>query len=161
MIDLWDNYPIQNPHFDAIWNWFKLKVESGEFVISKIAFNEIKDKILFEKITEDIPEANKFIDILDNFIVYEQTEQELIIALTIKQSLEIEEDNYGKGVGYNDLCIIANSKATNTILINNEGIQNIKPKEKRSYKIPAVCNMPEVGVTSINLVELLHNNHLW
>jgi predicted nucleic acid-binding protein len=161
MIDLWVNYPIQNPHFDAIWDWFALRVENEDFVISAVVFKEIEDMILYGKVTDRIPEASKFISILNNFKVYEQTKQELMIALEIKQLLEIEEYNYGKGVGYNDLCIIANAKAINTILINNEAVQNTKPVEKKSYKIPAVCGMPEVGVTSLNLVELLNNNHLW
>lgn len=45
MIHAWDNYPIENPLFESLWDWMGEKVQSQEFVISKIAFDEVAHKI--------------------------------------------------------------------------------------------------------------------
>lgn len=44
MILAWDNYPIENPHFESLWQWLAEQFESGEFVISKVAFDELAIK---------------------------------------------------------------------------------------------------------------------
>ncbi len=78
--------------------------------------------------------------------------------------MEIEEDNYhGKGVGENDLLIIASAKRNNSILVTNEERQGdaTKIKIKAKFKIPAVCNLGEVNIKNINLAELLHLDSLW
>lgn len=45
MIYLWDNYPIQNPNFDSMWQWFFGQVAQENFVISDVAIKEVKQKI--------------------------------------------------------------------------------------------------------------------
>jgi hypothetical protein len=47
MIYLWDNYPIQNPNFDSMWQWFFGQVVQENFVISDVAIKEVKQKIWY------------------------------------------------------------------------------------------------------------------
>jgi hypothetical protein len=162
IIDLWVNYPIQNPHFKPIWGWFYTQVKNEKFVISETALKEVKAHILYDKLEKNNPESKKFIDILDDFIIQGNSRESLRFVMKVKKLLNIEEENYGKGVGENDLYIIANAKIYNTILVNNENIQfNPLPIKKFNYKIPAVCGMTEIGVKSINLVDLLNIKDLW
>jgi len=79
----------------------------------------------------------------------------LLMAQEIKTLLGIVEEQYTKGVGENDLFIIAMAKETSTILVSEESRQNNLPALKSNYKIPAVCNMQEVQVECINFLELL------
>ena len=161
---MWDNYPIQNPHFNSIWKWFEKNVENEKFVISDVALEEVKQKVLYDSLKADVPESELFIEILDKILVDQKSVVDLKTIGKIKNLLEIEEDNYHSNVvGENDLFIVAIAKRTNSILVTNEGrqldIQKIKVKGK--YKIPAVCNLSEVQVDNINLTELLHLNTLW
>jgi len=87
--------------------------------------------------------------------VYPLTPKSLLTAQQIKTLLGIVEERYTKGVGENDLLIIAIAKETSTTLVSEEARQNNLPSLKSNYKIPAVCEMSEVGVTCISFVELL------
>ncbi len=93
--------------------------------------------------------------------VYKKEVSDLTEAQSIKSLIEIEDDNYGEGVGENDIFIVAISKRTSSVLVCNEKRQPNLPINKSKYKIPAVCNLPEVAVKNINLTELLHNSSLW
>lgn len=163
IVDLWDNYPIQNPHFKPVWDWFNIQVKQENFVISETALKEVKGKVLFNKIIDKIPESSFFIEILDSIKVCDRVTDDLNTVQQIRALLGIQEDNYGTGVGENDLFIIANAKRNRHILVNNEkrqpNPQNIQNKTK--YKIPAVCNLDKVNVENINLTELLHLDALW
>lgn len=163
IVDLWDNYPIQNPHFKSVWDWFDIQVKQENFVISKTALKEVKARVIFDKITEKIPESSFFIEILDSIKVYDKAIDDLDAVQKIKALLVIQEDDYGTGVGENDLFIIANAKRNEHILVSNEKRQP-NPKNitnKANYKIPAVCSLDEVNVENINLTELLYLDALW
>lgn len=145
MIHAWDNYPPENPHFDSLWDWFSEKVQSKEFVISKIAFEEVAHKI---------PECGHWLK--DNDIkIYNLTPTSLLIAKDIKELLDITEEQYTKGVGENDLFIIAIAQETVTVLVTEEGRQSVLPTLKSNYKIPAVCSLDEVDVDCCNFLNLL------
>lgn len=161
LVDLWDNYPIQNPVFENLWSKFTENVANEIFVISDVAIKEVRDKILYEKITQDIPKSVDFTNALNKIKVIKKENVDLVTAQEIKNLLEIEEDNYGEGVGENDIFIIAIAKRTQTILVNSEAKQPKPPKKKSKYRIPAVCNLSDVKVKNINLVELLHKQNLW
>jgi len=146
IIHAWDNYPPANPHFDSLWQWLAKQIKNKQFGISEKALDEISRKI---------PECGQWLK--DNNIeIYPLTAWALSTAQQIKTFLDIEEENYhAKGVGENDLFIIAIAKEKKTILINNEAQQNKLPQLKSKYKIPAVCDMPEVNVKCISFIELL------
>jgi len=145
MIHAWDNYPPKNPHFNSLWDWVAEQIENKVFSISKKALEEVAHKI---------PECGEWLN-NHTIQVFALTPPALLTAQRIKNLLGIEEENYTKGVGENDLFIIAIAKETNTILISEEGIQNKLPQLKSNYKIPAVCAMLEVNVQCISFVELL------
>jgi len=163
IIDLWDNYPIKNPCFKPVWDWFYTQVEQGKFVISKIALQEVEGKILFNGITNKIPESSLFIGILGKIKVHDKTIDDLHTVQKIKVLLGIQESDYGAGVGENDLFIIANAKRHKHVLVTNEKRQpNPQDMQNKSkYKIPVVCNLSEVSVENINLTELLNLDALW
>lgn len=146
MIHAWDNYPPSNPHFNSLWEWIAEQIENKDFSISKKALEEVSHKI---------PECGQWLQ-EHNIQVFALTPSALQTAQSIKTSLGIEEEKYhAKGVGENDLLIIAIAKETRTILISNEAVQNPNPQLKPKFKIPAVCDMPEVRVRCISFVELL------
>lgn len=145
MIHVWDNYPPENPHFDSLWKWIEKQINDEQFSISKKALDEVSHKI---------PECGIWLK-NNNILTFPLTASALLMAQQIKIILGIEEENYTKGVGENDLFIVAIAKETQTTLISEEGRQNKLPQLKSNYKIPAVCNMQEVNVKCVSFIELL------
>jgi predicted nucleic acid-binding protein len=146
MIHVWDNYPPSNLNFNSLWTWIAEQIENKDFSISKKALEEVGHKV---------PECGQWLR-EHNIQEFALTSLALKTAQSIKISLNIEEEKYGKkGVGENDLFIIAIAKETNTTLISEESKQNKLPKLKSGYKIPAVCALPDVAVQCISFVELL------
>lgn len=145
IIHAWDNYPIENVHFESLWDWFAINVRKKEFVISKKAFEEVSHKI---------PECGKWLKD-HNIEMLNLTPTSLLIAKNIKESLGIVEEQYTKGVGENDLFIIAIAKETKTTLVSEEGRQADLPALKSNYKIPAVCSVDKIGVDCCNFLSLL------
>jgi hypothetical protein len=151
IILLWDNYPVSNKIFKDLWSKFSENVEQEIFVISDIALNEAKHKI----------DSEEFNELIKNIKIHTKEISDLLEAQNIKNLLAIQEDKYGGGVGENDIFIIAISKRTDAILVNDEKRQNNLPASKTNYKIPAVCNLTQINVKNINLTELLNINNLW
>lgn len=76
-------------------------------------------------------------------------------AKFIKDLLGISEDHYTKGVGEEDLFIIAIAQETGATLVTEEGRQSVPPSLKSNYKIPIVCSLEEVNVDCCNFLKLL------
>jgi len=139
MILAWDNYPIENNLFEPLWEWFADKVETKAFTISEVALAEV---------TAKIPDCGKWLK--DHHIETQRISANVLFETQkIKQLLGIEEEEYGAGVGENDLLIIAIAKESNSTLVTEEKRQNNLPRVKHNYKIPAVCNLPEVNVPHV------------
>lgn len=145
MIHAWDNYPPENEHFDSLWGWFSHNVQNQIFTISKKGFEEVSHKI---------PECGIWLK-ENNVEIHNLTPTSLLSAQRIKGLLGIDEDKYTKGVGENDLYIIAIAQETGATLVTEEGVQSVLPTLKSNYKIPAVCNMQEVSVNCCNFLSLL------
>ena len=76
-------------------------------------------------------------------------------AMKIKSLLGIAGDSYHvKGVDENDLIIVATAKCHGVGLVSNENAQKL-PDKPAKRKIPAVCVMPDVGVTCSSFLEYL------
>jgi hypothetical protein len=79
--------------------------------------------------------------------------------MEFKKLLGIEGDNYHvKGVGENDLFIIATARANKAILVSDEELQTTLPVIPSKKKIPAVCAMKEVKVPCINFLTFIKNS---
>lgn len=76
-------------------------------------------------------------------------------AIQIQGLLGIENDQYGTGVGENDILIISSAKEHLQELISEEKRQLNLPMNMKNCRIPAVCAMDEVAVSCINLIELI------
>lgn len=147
LIYAWDNYPIRQ--FPGLWNWLGSQIEQNTFVIPGVAFEEVAGKT---------PECGNWLK--DKHMQKLQiTEEILLDALRIKGLLGVINDGYhSKGVGENDLFIIATARVHRAELISDEGRQVKPPDEPSKRKIPSVCSMPEVGVACINFIELIRRS---
>lgn len=148
IIHAWDNYP--EKQFPPLWNWISENIESGEFVMAQVAFEEVKKKA---------PDCATFLKNaeLTQIKINNAIAQE---AVRIKARLGIVGDDYhSDGVGENDILIIATAKIRNMELVSEEGRQAKQPRENRRLKIPRVCALPDVGVKCINFIDLIRRSN--
>lgn len=140
----WDNYPPSQ--FPPLWGWMATQIEANQLVMPKVAFEEVDAKIpdcgqwLRGHNLQQLP--------VDNAVIAE--------ALRIKGLLGIVGDRYHpKGVGENDIFIIATAKVHQSPLVSNEGMQNNLPNELSKCKIPRVCLLPAVQVRCLNFIAFI------
>ncbi len=143
IIYAWDNYPIEQ--FPKVWEWLCEEIGNQILTISKVAFDEVKTKV---------PECATWMNDC-KIEKIDITSDILKFALDIHELLGIEGDDYHpKGVGENDIIIIATAKVMETILISNEKQLGL-PDIKKKYKIPNVCRLSEVDIECIDFLEYL------
>lgn len=144
MIYAWDNYP--EHQFPSLWTWIGKQISTNVFVISKVAAEEVVGKC---------PPCASWLN-KQGITIQSITDEIIQEAFRIKQLLEIEDDKYHpKGVGENDIIIIATALVENLELVSDEGRQKDLPKIKAKMKIPAVCQIQDVAVPCINFIELI------
>lgn len=147
MIYAWENYPLGQ--FPPLWKWIEEKIQEQSLVIPRVAFDEVANKSPGCAQWLNSCNINK-LEIDDNIVLE---------ALRIKGLLGIISDNYhAKGVGENDILIIAVSSVHNYELVSDEKRQTILPVEDCKRKIPAVCDMEEVGIDCCNFIEFIKNS---
>lgn len=143
MIYAWDNYPVSQ--FPGLWKWMATQLEEKKLVMPSVAFDEVANKT---------PDCGKWLK--DNGLeLLEVTNAIVQDAMRIKELLGIVDDNYhAKGVGENDIFIIASARIHRAELVSNEDRQKLADIPSKR-KIPAVCFMSEVAVPCINFIELI------
>lgn len=142
IIYAWDEYPIAN--FPKFWEWIDAQITAGNCSISQVALDEVGHKY---------PECAKWLR-EKGIRQIGLSDETLRLANEIRQLLEIEEEAYGAGVDENDLLIIAAAKIEADVVLTQESRQAFVPtRKKKNYKIPAVCEMPEVSVQHQNVRE--------
>jgi hypothetical protein len=145
----WDNYPAEQ--FPALWKWLGVHVQRKSLTIPAAAFDEVAH------VAPDCGEWLKVHDIQRLAV----TNAILTNALSIKALLKIVGENYHpKGVGENDILIIATARAHHGELISDEGRQTLAPDVMAKRKIPSVCAMPEVAVSCINFLEFIKSSEV-
>lgn len=143
MIYAWDNYPIEQ--FPGLWEWMAGEIGLDHLSMSDIAFDEVRRKTpdcaqwLEDNHLERIPISNTILQ----------------HALRIKSLLGIFNDQYGAGVGENDLLIIATALELSCELVTDESWQNKLPQDLKKYKMPAVCAMQAVDVRWMKFIDYL------
>jgi len=148
MVYAWDNYPIRQ--FPPLWLWMEVQISENEIVMPRIAFEEV------QKVSPDCAEWLK----RNNLRELEINNNILQEALRIKGLLGIVNDHYHpKGVGENDILIIATACVHGLELISDEGRQQSSPKEPSKKKIPAVCGMREIAIPCMNFLEYLKRSN--
>ncbi|KAA0894264.1 DUF4411 family protein [Oryzomonas rubra] len=144
MIYAWDNYPIRQ--FPGLWEWLALQVKGKKLAMPKVAFEEVAHKT--PECAAWLKDENIELVEINNAILHE--------AMRIKKLVGIVDDNYHpKGVGENDLFIIATAKTCGAELISDEERQTTLPKEPTKKKIPAVCSIKEVIVPCFSFLEFI------
>ena len=142
MVYAWDNYPIRQ--FPGLWEWISEQIAKRILVIPDVALEEV---------SKEAPECGQWLK-ESNIILLDVNNAIVQDAMRIKGLLGIVGDRYHpKGVGENDILIIAAARANGAELISDEGKQNLLPDKMAKRKIPAVCDMAEVSVPCINFVE--------
>jgi len=129
IIHAWDNYP--ESQFPGMWSWIDGQIFVGNVSIPSVALDEVH---------RNSPECGNWIS-AKNIHLLHPTTGILLRASALKDMLGIVGDQYGAGVGENDLIIIATAEHHAADLITNEKIQLDLPKNLKSYRIPAVCSL--------------------
>ncbi|HHE32049.1 MAG TPA: DUF4411 family protein [Chlorobaculum parvum] len=147
IIHAWDNYPVKQ--FPGLWNWMAEQMSDKNIVIPRVAFDEITNKTA--ECTDWLKSARVEKLEVNNAIAQE--------ALRIRGLLGISGDAYHpKGVGENDIFIIAIASIHQAVLISNEGRQQRLPDIPKKRKIPAVCTMNEVAIPCISFLEFIRQS---
>lgn len=142
IIYAWDNYPIGQ--FPALWRWIAKQIKSGDLCIPDVAYYEVEQKY---------PECGEWLE-LQGIKRLKTTGEVLREALRIKGLVGIVDDKYHvKGVGENDIIIIATARLQRAELVSDEERQLNVPKEQTKRKIPAVCAMVGVQVRCVSFSE--------
>jgi hypothetical protein len=140
----WDNYPAAQ--FPGLWAWLATELQRHQLAIPSVALEEVQHKA---------PDCAAWLKAHGVPVLHIGNEV-LQTALAIRATIGVEADNYHpKGVDENDVLIIASAKARGAELVTNEGRQFGKQAEARKCKIPAVCEIPAVGVANLNFLEYI------
>jgi hypothetical protein len=149
IIYAWDNYPILQ--FPGLWEWLSIQIGQRDLVIPRVAFEEVSDKA---------PECGEWLKEYD-IEQLEITNTVLQDAQRIKGLLGIVDDNYHpKGVGENDIFIIAIAREHGAELVSDEEKQTNLPNVAAKRKIPAVCAMTKVSVPCINFIGYIRRSQV-
>ncbi|MEX8506085.1 DUF4411 family protein [Leptothrix ochracea] len=147
ILHAWDNYPYAQ--FPGLWRWLGSEMQRHELTIPVVALEEVGHKS---------PDCAKWLKAAD-VLRLPMSEAVVMTAIAIKQAIGVANDQYHpKGVDENDLFIIAAAKVHGADLITNEARQFGAQAEARKYKIPAVCEMSEVAVPSLNFLEYIQKS---
>lgn len=147
LILAWHEY--SSDLFPPLWEWLGPEFSRGRLALSQIAFEEVKQK------------SGACTDFLSHCGVQPLpvTQDVTSEALRFKTLLQIQNDEYHpKGVGENDLLIIATARVEGADLVSEEGRQQILPDVMGKCKIPAVCGLNAVDVRCIRFIELLRES---
>jgi len=147
MIYAWDNYPVRQ--FPGLWEWMAAEIEKKRLVMPSVAFEEVENKT---------PDCGEWL--IDNSLEQLAINNSILQdAVKIKGLLSIVGDNFHpKGVGENDILIIATTRAHRAELVSDEARQPILPQELYKRKIPAVCDMAKASVPCINFLEYIRRS---
>lgn len=140
----WDDYPLGN--FPRLWEWMASEISQGSILVPQIVVGEV------ERICQ---ECALWVEGVNNFSAVEINDLIVSEALAIISWLGVENDQFGSGVGSNDILIIATAKSLGCPLISNEARQAILPLNRKKYKMPAVCSASIVGVDCISFADLI------
>lgn len=146
IIYAWDNYPPDI--FPPLWKWLAKQVSTNQITMSAVALDEV------QHISPDCAQWLKDNDIERHAITNEILQE----SMRIKALLGIVNDRYGIGVGENDVFIISTALLLGVDLVSEEARQQGLPKVLANYKIPAVCNMQDVGVDCINFLDYIKSS---
>ncbi len=147
IIYAWDNYP--PAQFPGLWVWLANELKTHELSIPMVALEEVAHMA---------PECATWL-MNAEALRLPMSEAVVMTAMAIKNAIGVVNDQYHpKGVDENDLFIIAAAKVHGAELITNEARQFGAQAEARKYKIPAVCDMPAVGVTTLNFLEYIQKS---
>jgi Domain of unknown function (DUF4411) len=144
MIYAWDNYP--SLQFPGLWEWVATQIDAKQTQVPRVAFEEIEHKV---------SDCSKWLKArgLETIEVTNVIAQE---AVRIKGLLGIVNDRYHpKGVDEVDLLIIATARAIGAELVSDERKQTALPLDAAKRKIPAVCDMNSVAVSTMSFVEYI------
>lgn len=147
IIHAWDNYPFAQ--LTGLWDWLTKEIKSHELTTPSVALEEVGHKA---------PECAQWLKSAA-ILKLPMSEAVVMSAMAIKQATGVVNDqHHTKSVDESDLFIIAAAKVHGAELTSNEARQFGAQVGAREYKIPAVCDMPWVGVPSLNFLEYIQRS---
>jgi predicted nucleic acid-binding protein len=145
IIHAWDNYPLGK--FPRLWEWLAERIAEEEIAIPRPAMTEIAN--ISDECAAWLTGNQVVIIEVSNDIANEATR--------IKGLLGIVNDNYHpKGVGENDILIIATANVEGVGLVSDEGRQATVPINPLKRKIPSVCSMGTIDVICSKFIGYLN-----
>ena len=147
MIYAWDNYPFNQ--FPPLWKWMAIQTTNRALVMPSVALEEVNS------IAPDCGKwlkKNKIRQLKENNAI-------LTDAMRIRGLLGIVGDKYhAKGVGENDIIIIATARIYESELVSNEE-QPTLPQILSKRRIPSVCSMQEVAVQCYQFIDYIKRSN--
>ncbi len=144
ILQAWDNYPFTQ--FPGLWDWLAGEIQAQKLSIPTVALEEVGHKS---------PDCATWLK-SQNIRRLAMSNDVIQAAMDIKQHVGIQNDQYHpKGVDENDILIIAAAQYHGATLVTNEARQSSSLKEPTRRKIPAVCDLPGVGVAHKNFRDYL------
>ena len=130
-----------------LWAWIAKRIAARNFQIIDAIDAEVKVAV---------PECHAWLHASGINVISTEGRIELR-ASEIAASLGIVGNNYGDGVGWNDLLLIAAAEEINARVVSEEGRQKEDARrEGWNCKIPAVCEM--LGISCVSLVWLIRRS---
>ena len=140
----WDHYPPKQ--FPPLWKWIAGGLRRKITAFAKLRLQ--RSKSVRRTATSWLR--------AEDMTCVKMTAEAVIKAAEIKSTLEIVNEKYHpRGVGENDILIVASASVERHRLISNENRQPDIPDKKAKYKIPLVCDLPEVTVDCIDFLTLI------
>ena len=147
MIYAWDNYPFAQ--FPGLWDWIGREVQARRLMMPTVAYAEV---------CAGTPECGEWL-LAANLERLDVTNAIAQDAMRIKSLLGVVGDAYHpKGVGENDLLIIATARIHGHELVSDEAVQLNPPDIPAKRKIPAVCAMAGVIVPCLDFLAYIRRS---
>lgn len=147
ILHLWKNYPINQ--FPKLWEWMGNQINQDRIMSIDVILDEVIDDACLEWFNNPDHKI-KHVDISEN--------EKIAEAQRIKQIIGIQGELRltGKGIGDNDLELIATASLSSRTVITEESVQASEPIKPIKYKIPLVCK--KAGIKFIHFLELIKSS---
>ena len=144
-------YPIKN--FPSLWR--QLAQYQHDIILIAPIYDEIEPISSTDKNSPQVERETKYPlrTWLNANQFYETPVDNAVNRLSLGMEQKYQIRNPSKGVGKNDILLIAYAIQMSKTVVTFESIQSQRPNMKYKYKIPLVCK--DEGVNCINFIDMI------